>query len=72
MADYSKFKMRVVDEEYLLHELKEAIRGAKMENAKFDNDGKDVSNFIRERTRLYRNSWIIAPLERILAKTRGR
>jgi len=42
--------------------LKSALLNAKMENANF---GKD-DNFIKERTKLYMNSWVVGPLEEAL------
>lgn len=67
---------------HILSEIKEALSSAKMERASFDSMNKEgvtikegkgkpehhasLTEFIKERTRLYRDSWIVARLERIL------
>lgn len=59
----------------VLAQLREALAGAEMERANFDAfmdtvtlEQGQVTGFIRERTRLYRDSWIIAPLKRAIAE----
>lgn len=56
-------------------EVKEMLRIAKMENAGFGFPedivtfhGREthIDEFIKEQTRLYRETWLIAPLERLL------
>jgi hypothetical protein len=46
-------------------QIRAAIAAAKLERAEFGSVHKseDVPAFIRERTRLYRESWIVGPLE---------
>jgi hypothetical protein len=54
-------------------QIRAAIAAAKLERAEFGSvhksedvpamKEKDVTAFIRERTRLYRESWIVGPLE---------
>ena len=66
----------------LLAELKEARRAATLERASFeftgetvrtngsfagDEDGAETpTNYIKRKTRLYRQSWIIEPLDRVI------
>ena len=66
----------------LLAELKEARRAATLERASFGWTGETVStnnsfrngedgvetptNYIRRKTRSYRESWIIGPLDRVI------
>lgn len=66
----------------LLAELKEARRAATLESASFEWDGETVTtrgsfasdedgietptNYIRRKTRLYRESWLIGPLDRVI------
>lgn len=66
----------------LLAELKEARRAATLETASFEFTGETVStagsfagdedgietptNYIRRKTRCYRKSWIIGPLDRVI------
>lgn len=63
-----------------LARLKEVVRDAKMDNASFAFPGENVSvtgsirndgifttdEFIKDRTRIWRQSWIIDPIEIIL------
>lgn len=61
--------------------LTSALSHAKMESASFGGDTETVSvnggepqpldAFIKERTRLYRQSWVIYPIERALTWARG-
>lgn len=48
--------------------LQDALRSARMEDANFDDVGgvKKETEYIKEKTRLYRQSWIISPIERVL------
>jgi len=57
--------------------IKEALRAARMEGAGFQSnfpdvplptDEKDVTEFIKKRSELYRETWIIKPLKRALEK----
>ena len=66
----------------LLAKLKEARRAATLERASFERTGETVStggsfrgdedgietptNYIRRKTRIYRESWIIGPLDRVI------
>ena len=57
----------------VLAQLREALAAAEMERADFDAymdtvtlEHGQVTTFIRERTRIYRDSWIIAPLKRAI------
>lgn len=66
----------------LLAELKEARRAATLERASFEWTGETVStvgsfrgdtdgietptNYIRRKTKSYRESWIIGPLDRVI------
>lgn len=67
--------------EHIAGEVREAIRAAQMERASFQftdgpctlvlmkggsEDFASVTDLVREKTRLYRDSWIIDPLKRIL------
>lgn len=63
-------KMPKRETEALISELKEIARVAKMETANFGGmgGGSDPTDFIRERTRLWRNSWIISPLEALIER----
>ena len=55
-----------------------ALSYARMEKASFGGVGsegvivlrtpEEIDAFVKERTRLYRNTWLIPPLERALAK----
>lgn len=65
----------VVKQEAILRLLSEAIESAKLTNADFGSLGRanqlptqerQVTKFIRERTRLYRESWIVSPLATIV------
>lgn len=57
--------------------LQKAIKAANMENASFGGSRDVISlnggppepldAFIKERTRLYRQSWIVAPLNTVMA-----
>lgn len=60
-------------------EIEKVVRHLQMENCDFATIGPNAGNglpqterevtlFIRERTRLWRNSWCIAPLEAIVEK----
>jgi hypothetical protein len=50
-----------------LRELRSSLASAKMDNANFiDKNGLNITNDIKETTRLYRSSWIIEPLERAI------
>lgn len=61
--------------EKIVRELEEALRCANMERANFDPVGSNAdvvikkgehTKWIKEQTRLYRQSWIVGPIERIL------
>lgn len=62
--------------EEILREVRDAIRAATMEGAGFNalgdseyhlpKDEEEVNAFIKNRTKLYRQSWIIGPLERVV------
>lgn len=62
----------------VLADLHAALRAARMERASFSNicnpnddcgvTEKNVTEFIKERTRRYRESWIIGPLELAIAE----
>lgn len=58
-------------------EIREVIRVATMERSSFSRIGFDgpfptseaeVNAFIRERTKIWRETWIIGPLEKLLRK----
>lgn len=56
----------------LVLQLKQALRSAKMESANFEGMSSGIdpkenkTEFIKEETRLYRQSWIVHPLEKVL------
>lgn len=67
--------------EHVANEVREAIRAAEMERASFQfsdgpctlvlmkggsEDFASVTDLVRAKTKLYRDSWIISPLKRIL------
>lgn len=56
--------------ERVLSKLREALRAAQMNDANFDgiSNSSRETQFIRERTRLYRESWIIEPLQQAIAE----
>lgn len=77
MTIYERAKtdnVSIRDLELLIEDLKEVHAAASMERANFNNLGRptstielteaSVNEFIKERTRLYRDSWIKGPLER--------
>lgn len=57
----------------LLIILRNVLRAAKMEDASFGMIGSDndPTEFIKERTRVYRQSWIVAPLEELIERYSG-
>jgi hypothetical protein len=70
---------RIASPYSLKNSIKTALNHARMENASFGSvaDGEivlrnkdEVDAFIKERTRLWRESWLIPPLERALAKVK--
>ena len=65
MSNIRKLKVeRIVDR------LKEVLEASTMERADFDGCGdkeKTKTSFIKERTRLYRQSWLIQPLEKAIS-----
>jgi len=66
--------IRKLEIEKVIREIKEALRSSRMETANFSDMNqkltilkqKEVTEFIKNRTRLYRDAWITAPLERAL------
>lgn len=59
---------------HVLLNLRKAIEAAKFTDASFGgvHDDKDeISDQIKEQTRLYRETWIIGPLERVMRWSRG-
>ena len=67
----------VREREALLSELRELLRIARMESANFDNhplgreiafDPQKPTEYVREITRLWRNSWLVHPLEKLIAR----
>ena len=69
-------RIRKLKMERIISHLKEVLRSSKMESADFTGISfgeselpkktQDVTDFIKKTTRLYRMSWIIDPLERII------
>lgn len=67
--------------EWAISKIKDALSSSKMENADFSGMGfsesdrvvaeKDVTTFIKNRTALYRNSWITGPLFRAIKILEG-
>jgi hypothetical protein len=69
----------------VIRNLEEALRVAKMERASFGFDNErlrivtgfdegheeSIDSYIKERTRLYRESWLIPQIEEALAWARG-
>ena len=82
MRHRSKLKpLGVKKQEALLSLLREAVEHAEMEHADFGSfwvqgekelplptTDKQVTPFIRQRTRVYRDSWLIRPLRAAIAK----
>lgn len=61
--------MPIRETEALVLELQEILRAAKMDNADFSDLGRDdQTEMIKERTKLYRRSWIEKPLEMLIAR----
>jgi hypothetical protein len=59
----SKLKsLGIKKQERLLDTLRDVIRSAQMKDANF---GKHTE-LVKDETRLYRESWLIAPLERVI------
>lgn len=65
---------------HVLSLLREVLQAAQMERAEFSriipNDSlpqseKEVTAFIKERTRIYRESWIINPLKEVIDVIEG-
>lgn len=54
------------EREMLLSELEELRRVATMESANFGSD--ETTESIKRQTDLWRNSWLIAPLERLIKR----
>lgn len=50
----------------LIDKLKELRRISTMETANFDIFNPQTTIFIKETTRLYRESWLIEPLDRLI------
>lgn len=50
----------------LLKELKELRRISTMESANFDIYNPETTEFIKEKTKLYRESYLISPLDRLI------
>ena len=62
-------KMPKQETEALLSELRELHRTATMENADFGRGNKEnPTGFIKERTQLWRKSWLISPLEKLIER----
>ena len=64
-------KIRKLEIEKAIRKLKEATRSSEMKDANFGNRRKqmpneDISDYIREVTRLYRKSWLTTPIESAL------
>ena len=79
MGLYSRTKRRWKtlgrkDAHELVWQLKSVLRSVKMENANFDgmSSGIDAlenkTEFIKQETRIYRKSWQIEPLEKIISQ----
>lgn len=52
----------------IMRRLKEIRRTATMSTASFGFNDKELTSLIREETRIWRNSWIIYPLDAIIAE----
>lgn len=62
--------------EKVLNELRSAKRASTMEHANFDDmffdesklpkTSKEITPYIKEKTRLFRHSWITSPIERAI------
>jgi hypothetical protein len=66
----------------IIEDLEDALKSASFENTGFKNlwseendplpkTEKEVDEFIKRRTRLYRETWIIHPIERALKALKG-
>jgi hypothetical protein len=73
--DVAKVALPLTNQDVL--DLKEALDAAKLTRASFSNlfpddplptSEKEVTEFIRRRTRLYRETWVIPTMRRLLAK----
>jgi hypothetical protein len=62
-------KMPKQETEALLSELRELHKDAMMKNANFSRGSKEnPTKFIKERTHLWRRTWLIIPLERLIER----
>ena len=62
-------KMPKQETRALLSELRELHRTATMESANFDGSNREHrTEFIREKTQLWRETWLISPLEKLIER----